>query len=582
MNIRTNTYRHARLLWTALVLAALLMLALTPAPVAAQGGYSAAATVSIPPEGILSAGSGHTCALKPVGSVDCWGWNDFGPPANFPGPFTQISAGAGHTCGLRLDGSADCWGDNSVGQSADQPGPFTQISVGGVHTCGLRLDGSADCWGDNYDGQSTDQPGPFTQLSLGGWHTCGLLLDGSVDCWGWNRYGQAADQPGPFTQISAGHTHSCALRSDGSVDCWGENGFGQVIDQLGPFTQVSAGNPQTCGLKPDGSVDCWGSSLEGQITDHPGPFTQISAGSFHTCGLKPDGSVDCWENHSFGRAADQPGPYGPYESPADNTPPAISPSVMGTLGENGWYVSDVTVSWSVIDDESETTSQSGCDTTTVNTDTSGTTVTCTATSAGGTDSESVTVKRDAALPILNPVVSPDPVLLGGSATVSSNASDALSSLASQSCDTVDTSAVGNKIVACTATDNAGNTTTANATYQVIYNFTGFFSPVDNLPVMNIVKAGNSIPVKFSLAGNQGPGILAAGYPKVQQNACDSDAPGDAIEETSILGSSGLQYDPATDTYTYVWKTQKSWSGTCRQLTVRLADGTEHIANFQFK
>jgi hypothetical protein len=71
-------------------------------------------------------------------------------------------------------------------------------------------------------------------------------------------------------------------------------------------------------------------------------------------------------------------------------------------------------------------------------------------------------------------------------------------------------------------------------------------------------------------------------PKVQHIACDSGAPGDDIEETVTAGSSGLQYDPAINTYTYVWKTQESWAGTCRQLIGRLTDGTDHVANFKFK
>jgi hypothetical protein len=45
----------------------------------------------------------------------------------------------------------------------------------------------------------------------------------------------------------------------------------------------------------------------------------------------------------------------------------------------------------------------------------GTTLTCEATSAGGTDSESVTIKRDATDPSLAPSVSPNPVQLNGSA-----------------------------------------------------------------------------------------------------------------------------------------------------------------------
>jgi hypothetical protein len=40
--------------------------------------------------------------------------------------------------------------------------------------------------------------------------------------------------------------------------------------------------------------------------------------------------------------------------------------------------------------------------------------------------------------------------------------------------------------------------------------------------------------------------------------------------------------PGTDQYHYVWKTEKSWSDSCRQLAVQLIDGKTYYANFQFK
>ena len=58
--------------------------------------------------------------------------------------------------------------------------------------------------------------------------------------------------------------------------------------------------------------------------------------------------------------------------------------------------------------------------------------------------------------------------------------------------------------------------------------------------------------------------------------------GDPVEETLTAGASDLQYDPAADVYTYVWKTQKAWAGTCRILTIKLTDGTTHEALFEFK
>jgi hypothetical protein len=118
-------------------------------------------------------------------------------------------------------------------------------------------------------------------------------------------------------------------------------------------------------------------------------------------------------------------------------------------------------------------------------------------------------------------------------------------------------------------------------YALIFPFTGFFSPVDNPPTVNTVKARQGIPVKFSLEGDRGLNIFPAGYPTSVQIGCSDGAPLDAIEATVSAGASGLSDDTAMDTYTYVWKTDKAWKGTCRKLDVRLSDGTHHDVLFQF-
>jgi hypothetical protein len=82
----------------------------------------------------------------------------------------------------------------------------------------------------------------------------------------------------------------------------------------------------------------------------------------------------------------------------DSTPPEIIPTITGTLGNNDWHISDVTLTWSVVDDESTITSQSGCDEVNITADQAATEYTCTATSAGGTSEETVTIKRDATTP----------------------------------------------------------------------------------------------------------------------------------------------------------------------------------------
>ena len=137
-------------------------------------------------------------------------------------------------------------------------------------------------------------------------------------------------------------------------------------------------------------------------------------------------------------------------------------------------------------------------------------------------------------------------------------------------------------VTVNVTDKDNGTGSNSAAHTVIFNWAGFFQPVDNLPTWNSVKAGQAIPVKFSLGGDHGLNIFMPGYPKSEQIVCNSTALVDGIEETVTAGASSLTYDPGSDRYHYVWKTEKPWAGMCRQLVVKLIDGTTQRANFKFK
>jgi len=115
----------------------------------------------------------------------------------------------------------------------------------------------------------------------------------------------------------------------------------------------------------------------------------------------------------------------------------------------------------------------------------------------------------------------------------------------------------------------------------MFTFTGFFDPVKNLPVINQMRAGQAVPLKFSLGGDQGLSIFDTGFPRSQRIQCDSLSPIDNVEQTTSAGSSLLSYNPVTGIYTYVWKTEKSCAGTCRQMTVRFIDGQTYTLNFKF-
>jgi len=115
----------------------------------------------------------------------------------------------------------------------------------------------------------------------------------------------------------------------------------------------------------------------------------------------------------------------------------------------------------------------------------------------------------------------------------------------------------------------------------VLSSSGFFSPVDNGPTLNVVKSGSAVPVKFGLGRNLGLSIFGAGSPSSQPVTCQSGAHVDAIEQTVSSGSATLTYDAGSDRNTYVWKTAKSWL-RCRRLTLTFYDGTTRSSMFSFK
>jgi hypothetical protein len=129
------------------------------------------------------------------------------------------------------------------------------------------------------------------------------------------------------------------------------------------------------------------------------------------------------------------------------------------------------------------------------------------------------------------------------------------------------------------TDPHGATGTASATVNVIWAFDGFGPPLDSSGGASAANAGSNIPVKFSLDGNQGLAIFKAGYPASAAYQCGTTPPTDASEPAASTDS--LNYVKGADQYTFAWKTDKSWAGTCRVLILVLSDGTVHSVTVQF-
>ena len=185
---------------------------------------------------------------------------------------------------------------------------------------------------------------------------------------------------------------------------------------------------------------------------------------------------------------------------------------------------------------------------------------------------------DATAPTLSPTVSPNPVLRGASATASANAGDNLSGVASSSCGAVDTSALGSFSVSCDATDKAGNSNSASASYQVVLGFAGFFQPVD-MDNTNVAKAGQTIPLKFRVSDANGPVTdLSTVSARVQGISCDLGDTLDQIEEYA-QGASGLQ-NLGGGAYQFNWATPKSYASSCKTLHLDVG-GSDHTADFRF-
>ena len=118
-----------------------------------------------------------------------------------------------------------------------------------------------------------------------------------------------------------------------------------------------------------------------------------------------------------------------------------------------------------------------------------------------------------------------------------------------------------------------------------YSFTGFLPPLENPPVQNAAKAGQTIPVKWQLLDGSGgyisnPAVVSATLYRVV--ACNGSGSGENQVPAETSGASGLRYDFETNQFIYNWKTDKSWTGKCYTFTLRFDDGSEHSAYFSLK
>lgn len=358
----------------------------------------------------LSAGGNHSLALESDGTVSAWGYNISGqlgdgtttsqntavsvmadPTNGIPlGGVVSLSAGAGHSMALKSDGTVWTWGSNSTNyELGDEPLPpstpvnratpvqstrlsgITAIAAGGGNS--FAIDSATNLWTWGRGWPSIFTPAPIwgqngvgtltgiTQISVSwsattAYHCLALKSDGTVWAWGKNTNGRLGDGTttdriypvqvfglSNIVAVSAGVGHSLALRSDGTLWAWGANSSYQLGDntnvqktspiqvhgynnsgflagikltpsgRIAPAT-ISAGNGFSLAVKTDGTVVAWGLNSgyqlgDGTTTSRRTPIsiagvsdvTYISAGGAHSVAVKSTGNIVSWGNNSSGQ-----------------------------------------------------------------------------------------------------------------------------------------------------------------------------------------------------------------------------------------------------------------------------------------
>ena len=299
----------------------------------------------------IAAGVNHTCAVRPPGSVYCWGNNDLGQLGNPP----SLTPGGKSNRPIKVA---------NLGFGFGQGKPITKVWVGGNHSCALDADGSLFCWGGNEanqlnNGEAVDplahsepkrvkgpnatQPllGGVSSAALGVKHSCAVITNGDVVCWGYNVEGQTGDPQRTTgrpalkvpsvtnaTRVTAANTHSCAVGS-GQLWCWGLNSNGQVgptgngvvPPTAVPFAKTpfipSAGSLHTCVTAgAPNELFCFGDNTVGQlgvdsgagpapvnVGPAPGQIDTIEVGGSTSCarGSAADSRLACWGSNTKGQ-----------------------------------------------------------------------------------------------------------------------------------------------------------------------------------------------------------------------------------------------------------------------------------------
>jgi hypothetical protein len=354
------------------------------------------------------------------------------------------------TCADFLSGIATCPAAQTVGEGPNQ-------SASGTATDAAGNSASTALEGINVDKTAPTAAPTQSPPATGGWNDGDVSVD-----WNWTDTGSGIDSANCTTTSTSSGEGEITLTAT-CQDLAGNEGaesYPIKVDKTPP-TASPAQSPAANGAGWNGSDV----TVDWNWTDEAGGSGIDSANCTTSSISTGEGEISL--NATCQDLAGNQGAAS-HTIKVDKTRPTASAAASPGPNAVGWNNTDVTVSFS--GDDGTGSGIDSCSAPAVlSSEGAGLSASGTCTDLTGNGSEPATasgIDIDKTRPTLAPVVSPNPVALGGAATVSSGAADSGSGIASKPCGALDTATPGLKTVTCTATDNAGNAASATATYLV--------------------------------------------------------------------------------------------------------------------
>lgn len=290
---------------------------------------------------------------------------------------------------------------------------------------------------------------------------------------------------------------------------------------------------------------------------------------------------------------------------SDTTAPTTTPIISGTPGKNNWYSSNVIISLNAVDNDGGVGVEKikyslnndiwqdyvSTSPITISTEDVHTLQFYAVDYFGNQEAtNTISLSIDKTPPSISMSTIPTSTILGAPISLSHSATDTLSGIATitsaidgqqiSNNATVSNLTPGNHIYQVTATDNAGNTATSQESFSVIYNFSGFLSPIKS-DGSGLYNLGRTLPIKFTLTDTDNNPITSATAHLVITNVQNGIIGTDPINLDTTVNDTGSYFRVSDNQYIYNLATSQLTSGTW-QLKVLLDDGRSYAVLVSFR